>query len=347
MNARAPASGWTKTEFPMHISDSVWIGCAAWFFVRVMMNGFFTVNPNERAVKTAFGRARRRRRRATTLDTPLAELMRADERERYVYPQVRVIVPGGPYFKWPWERVWKVSVATETINLAKDFEDPSANHNGTILQAVTKDQLDTGLQGQIRYRVSDANLYAYLFGVKNPVGHVMGYFVSVVRERIASFEAPKLKPIDGTGTTEEISDMAGISINDIRKHMGSLNEAIEHDCRSAEARYGVVLDASLITAIEPPGEVEPALAAINTAHNQVSSDISLAHARADQRIVESRRAVEIETLKAQAEVSPLIALAEQLATLKKHGPGVLQTYLRNVRLGLYAKAQHAIVPEKR
>jgi hypothetical protein len=141
--------------------------------------------------------------------------------------------------------------------------------------------------------------------------------------------------------------MAGISINDIRKHMGSLNEAIEHDCRSAEARYGVVLDASLITAIEPPGEVESALAAINTAHNQVSSDISLAHARADQRIVESRRAVEIETLKAQAEVSPLMALAEQLTTLKKHGPDVLQTYLRNVRLGLYAKAQHAIVPEKR
>ena len=117
-------------------------------------------------------------------------------------------------------------------------------------------------------------------------------------------------------------------------------------CRSAEARYGVVLDASLITAIQPPGEVEPALAAINTAHNQVSSDISLAHARADQRIVESRRAVEIETLKAQAEVSPLVALAEQLTALKNHGAGVLQTYVRNVRLGLYAKAQHAIMPER-
>jgi hypothetical protein len=145
----------------------------------------------------------------------------------------------------------------------------------------------------------------------------------------------------------ETSALVGISINDIRKHMRSLNEAMEHECRSAEARYGVVLDASLITAIEPPGEVEPALAAINTAHNQVSSDISLAHARADQRIVESRRAVEIETLKAQTEVSPLVALAEQLTILKNHQPGVLQTYVRNVRLGLYARSQHAIVPERR
>jgi regulator of protease activity HflC (stomatin/prohibitin superfamily) len=328
---------------------SILIGIAAWFVARFILTGLFTVDPNERAVKTILGRAQRLGD-ATTLATPLADLMRPDERERYVYPQVRVIGPGGPYFKWPWERVHKVSVATETINMAKDFEDPRANSDGTILQAITKDQLDTGLKGQIRYRVSDTNLYAYLFGVKNPVGHVVAYFVSVVRERIADFEAPRPSPVAGADshqTTEDMSALAGISINDIRKHMGSLNEAMEHECRSAEARYGVVLDASLITAIEPPGEVEPALAAINTAHNQVSSDISLAHARADQRIVESRRAVEIETLKAQAEVSPLITFAEQLTALKNHGPAVLQTYVRNVRLGLYAKAQHAIVPDRR
>jgi regulator of protease activity HflC (stomatin/prohibitin superfamily) len=331
------------------MAGSILIGVAAWFVVRFILTGFFTVDPNERAVKTILGRAQRHGV-ATTLDTPLADLMRPDERERYVYPQVRVIGPGGPYFKWPWERIHKVSVATETINMAQDFEDPTANNHGTILQAVTKDQLDTGLEGQIRYRVSDSNLYAYLFGVKSPVGHVMAYFVSVVRERIADFEAPRTTPAAGAGggeTPDEMNALAGISINDIRKHMRSLNEAMEQECRSAEARYGVVLDASLITAIQPPGEVEPALAAINTAHNQVSSDISLAHARADQRIVESRRAVEIETLKAQAEVSPLVALAEQLTTLKNHGPDVLQTYLRNVRLGLYAKAQHAIVPERR
>ena len=62
--------------------------------------------------------------------------------------------------------------------------------SGTILEAVTKDQLNTGLTGQIRYRVAERNLYAYLFGVKNPIAHVMGYFVSVLRERIANFEAP-------------------------------------------------------------------------------------------------------------------------------------------------------------
>jgi hypothetical protein len=98
---------------------------------------------------------------------------------------------------------------------------------------------------------------------------------------------------------------------------------MEEECRASVGRYGIAFDASLITGIDPPEEVESALAAINTAHNLVSADISLAQAAADQRIVQSRRAVEVETLKAQAEVEPLTALAEQLGTLKKQRGGAL------------------------
>ena len=103
--------------------------------------------------------------------------------------------------------------------------------------------------------------------------------------------------------------------------------------------------ASLITGIDPPPEVESALAAINTAYNQVSSDISLAQAAADQKIVQSKRAVEIETLKAQAEVQPIVALAEQLSDLKKSGAGALDSYVRNVRLKLYSEAKTAILED--
>ena len=132
--------------------------------------------------------------------------------------------------------------------------------------------------------------------------------------------------------------MIGISINDIRKNLRDLNEHMDRECRSSAARYGIVLDASLITGIDPPPEVESALAAINTAYNHVSSDISLAQASADQKIVQSRRAVEIETLKALAEVEPLNSLATQLRELKDSGPGALQAYVRNVRLALFKQA---------
>ena len=325
----------------------VLLGIAAWFLVRYVLAGFYTVDQNERAVKTVFGRAQRVGT-ATTLDDPISEALVGDERERYVFPQVRVIPPGGPYFRLPWERIHKVSVATETLNMAYDPDLPSANFSGTILEAVTKDQLNTGMTGQIRYHISDRNLYAYLFGVKKPISHVMGYFVSVLRERIANFEAPAAPALDIEGAPPELKTATahGISINDLRKNLRDLNEHMDRECRSSAARYGVVLDASLITGIDPPPEVESALAAINTAHNQVSSDISLAHASADQKIVQSKRAVEIETLKAQAEVEPLNRLAHQLLELKANGPDALKAYVRNVRLELYHQAQQVFLEAK-
>ncbi len=313
------------------------VGFLGWFFLRYVVTSLYTVDQNERAVKTIFGRAERVGN-ATTANSPLGETLSEEHKQRYNYPQVRVIQPGGPYFKWPWEKIYKVSIATQTINMAQDPEDPRANAGGTLLEAVTKDQLNTGLTGQIRYRVAENNLYAYLFGVKRPIVHVMGYFVSVLRERIASFEAPR----NPDGEATESNMVAGVSINDLRKNLRDLNDHMERECASSAARYGIVLDASLITGIDPPAEVESALAAINTAHNQVSSDISLAQAAADQKIVQSKRAVEIETLNAQAEVEPLVALAEQLSSLQKSGPDALQAYLRNVRLKLYSRAQQIV-----
>jgi regulator of protease activity HflC (stomatin/prohibitin superfamily) len=317
------------------------LGFLAWFVLRYVLFGLFTVDQNERAVKTSFGRAQRIGNQ-TTLNSPLAETLRPEERERYVYPQVRVIPPGGPYIKWPWEKVHKVSVATETINMAVDPEDPAANQRGTMLEAVTKDQLNTGLNGQMRYRVSERNLYAYLFGVKRPIVHVMGYFISILRERIANFEAPA--PAPNADDQGDAAAVRGISINDLRKNLRDLNDHMDQECASAAARYGIELDASLITEIAPPPEVESALAAINTAHNHVSSEISLAQASADQKIVQSRRAVEIETLKAQAEVEPLLALAERLGALKgTGGTAALEAYVRNLRLSLISKAQQVYV----
>ena len=323
----------------MEILTGTLVGFLAWFILRVILLGVYTVDQNERAVKTSFGRAERVQGGKTTLDDPIAEHLRPEERERYKYPQVRVIPPGGPYFKMPWQAIHKVSIATMTVNMALDLEQPAANENGTRLEAVTKDQLNTGLTGQIRYRVSESNLYAFLFGIKKPFVHVMAYFVSVLRQRISNFESKPDPLTPAAAINVPGGEMIGVSINDLRKNLRDLNEYVENECRSAPARYGVAFDASLITAIDPPPEVESALAAINTAHNQVSSDISLAQAAADQKIVQSRRAVEIETLKAQAEMAPIKSLADELVELHRAGPGVLDAYLRNIRMALLDKAQ--------
>ena len=308
-------------------------GAIVWFLYRYLWSGIYTVGQNELAVKTVCGRAQRIPGR-TTLQTPMALGLADEERSRYAYPQLVVIPPGGPYFKFPWEEIHKVSLATQTVSMALDPEDPTANLRGKALEAVTKDQLNTLLSGQIRYKVSEKNLYAYLFGVRNPLVHIMGYFVSVLRERIANFESKQ---------SEDAGVAAGVSINDLRKNLHEINEHMVRECQQSAARYGITLEASLITSIDPPDDVESALAAINTAHNEVSSEISLAQASADQKIVQSRRATEIETLRAKSEVEPLKSLAEQLVELKTRGPDVLRSYVRNVKLALYSKVKKVIM----
>lgn len=326
----------------MDILSGIYLGIILYVIVRFVIRGFYVVQQNERAVKTVFGRAERIEG-ATTLDIPdFAQSLIDDEKERYVFPQLKVIRPGGPYFRFPWEKIHKVSVATELIDIAFDPENPYVNDNNTALEAVTKDQLNIKLRGQLRYTVSERNLYAYLFGVTTPIAHVMGYFISILRERIANFEAPTREDT----IQSSLNTSYGTSINDLRKNLGQFNSYMEEECKSSAARYGITLDAALITALEPPTEVESALAAINTAHNHVSSEISLAQASADQKIVQSRTSVQIETLKAQAEVQTLNQLAGQLKQIKSSGDKTLPAYIRNVRLALLSKAKRIIVETK-
>jgi regulator of protease activity HflC (stomatin/prohibitin superfamily) len=319
-------------------------GLTLYFLYRCLLSGFYTVQQNERAVITSFGRARRLEGHATT-ELPIAEHLNEDERSRYTYPQLEVVGPGGPYFKFPWQKVHKVDVAIFTVNIAYDPEDPNANRGNTVLEGVTKDQLNIGVTGQLRFKVAEQNLYAFLFGVKNPVAHVMGYFISILRERIANFEAKReIAPTDVV--VADVAKVEGISINDLRKNLNDINQQMDQECLSSSARYGIVLDVSLITSIDPPPDIESALAAINTAHNEVSAQVSLAQAEADQKIEQSKRAVEIQTMRAEAEVQPLLRLAEQLEALKKSGAGVLSAYLRSVRLGLFSRARRVIAEVK-
>lgn len=317
-------------------------GIALYAVIRVLITGFYIVRPDQRAVLTSFGRAERLGDVSKTDETDLSP----DEQERYRYPKVRVIPPGGPYFKWPWQEVHKVSIATQAIPLEWD---PTKRQD--TIEAVTKDNLTTGVNGQIRFRASDNNLYAYLFGVSSPLEHVMGYFVSVLRERIATFVDPKgqeslmaaAEVEEGSAETAvELSE--GVSINDLRKNLPLLNAYMEEQCRATPGRYGIELDAALITTIDPPPEVDRALSAINSTRNQVAADISTARADSEQQITMSKRAVEIAANNAQAEVAPLRELSGTLSSIKEEGGSeALKVYIRNMRVPLLERARRVVM----
>jgi len=301
--------------------------------------GFFTVRPNERAVKTSFGRAERHSGAPNE-----APDLSAEEQDRYRYPQLRVIPPGGPYLRMPWQQVHKVSVATQAVDLVWD---PTKSQS--TIESVTKDNLTTGVNGQLRYRVSENNLYPYLFGVTSPLEHIMGFFVSVLRERIANFVDPKgtslVSDSDLDGDDQPTVDLSeGVSINDLRKNLPLLNQYMEQQCHSTAGRYGIELDAALVTEIDPPPEVDHALSAINSTRNQVAADISTARADAEQQITLSERAVEIAQNNAEAEVAPLRELATILSKIKDQGgSAALKAYLRNMRVPLFERANRVVI----
>lgn len=330
------------------------LGVSVYSFFRCIASGFYTVSPDQRAVVTSFGKAKRLKPGTDSGAKPgevnATTALSEEDARRYEYPQVRVVGPGGPYFKMPWQKVHKISIATQAVDLSWD---PTKNQD--TIEAVTKDNLTTGINGQIRYRVSESNLYPYLFGVDSPLECVMGYFVSVLRERVANFVDPRgTALLDEDASDEDESGDAsngasavelseGVSINDLRKNLPLLNQYMEEQCQATSRRYGIELDAALITEIDPPKEVDRALSAINSTRNQVAADLSTARADAEQQITMSARAVEISTNNAQAEVAPLRELASTLARIKQQGGSdCLKAYLRNLRIPLYRRAGRVV-----
>ncbi len=324
------------------IGIGLFIGLLLYGLYRALLSGFYTVRPNERAVITSFGRARRLPGEPQVSTTPSSD----GEPARYAYPALQVIGPGGPYFKWPWQKVHKVDIATQAVDLTWD---PTKAQS--TIEAVTKDNLTTGVNGQIRYQVSESNLYPYLFGVSSPLENVMGYFVSVLRERIANFVDPRGSEIltatteeeeeNSSGTAVELSE--GVSINDLRKNLPMINSYMETQCETTVHRYGIQLDAALITEIDPPPEVDRALSAINSTRNLVAADISTARADAEQQITMSKRAVDIASNNAEAEVAPLRELASTLLKVKQTGGSpALRAYIRNMRVPLLGRTKRIV-----
>jgi len=292
-----------------------------------LLFGVYTIGPTQRGVLTTFGRAQRTP--GMTADDPqLGALLTDEEKPRYNYPNVRVILPGGPYFKWPWQKLYKVDMTIQTIDIAWDPDIQQEN-----IEAVTKDNLTVAISGQIRWKPCERNLYAYLFGVAYPTAHVVGYFISVLRDRIATFH----------GETHD-GAVEGVSINDLRRNLSVLNRFMEDACQKTAARYGVQFDAALITNIDPPGDVDEALASINTTQNQVAASISQARADADQRLKMAEQAVQIAQNRAEAEAAPLLELGKILQAMHAQGgQPALDGYLRNATLPLREKAAQTVL----
>ncbi len=305
----------------------VLVGAAAALLISFLF-GVYTIGPTERGVLASFGRVQRTNG-STANDPVLGSLLTDEEKRRYDYPNIRVIPPGGPYFKWPWQRLRKIDMTIQTVDIAWDPEVEQS-----CIEAVTKDNLTVNITGQIRWKPCERNLYAYAFGISGPASHVLGYFISVLRDRVATFQ----------GEHNEEGAVDGISINDLRRNVSLINSFMEQACKKTSARYGIDLDAALITNVDPPSDVDEALASINTTQNQVAAAISQAKADADQKLKMAEQAVHIAENRAEAEAAPLLELGKTLKQMfETGGKPALDAYLRNAALPLREQASQTVL----
>ena len=190
--------------------------------VMTLLFGVYTIGPTERGVPDATFRARAAAERLGSRRIRTSRLLlTAEELLRYNFPLIHVVKPGGPYFKWPWQRLYRIDMTIQTTDIVWD---PDINQS--LIEAVTKDNLTINLTGQIRWKPCERNLYGYLFGVARPRAHVMGYFISVLRDRIATFHS---QGVDST--------VDGISINDLRKNLDVINQFMESTSWATSSRF--------------------------------------------------------------------------------------------------------------
>ena len=232
-------------------------------------------------------------------------------------------------------------VAIETTNMAYDPEDPDANPAAHAPEAVTKDQLNIGLTGQLRFRVVRAEPLRVSLRREEPDRAHHGLLhlgpARAHRELRSSAQiAPRRR------------SRALIGREPGRRHLDQRPAQEPARPQPADGRRVPVVRGALRHRARrladhrhrPAAEVESALAAINTAHNHVSARYQpgAGRGRPEDRAVEARgRDRDPATPRPR---SSRCCGSRSSSALKKNGPGVLEAYLRNVRLGLlFGKAK--------
>lgn len=222
----------------------------------------------------------------------------------------------GLHFKWPWQRVHRVAMMEQSLELSGEEGGRTAMaYDGTVLR----------FDSILRFHPVEDELEHFLFDLKNPHEHITGLFTSLLRNEIANF-----RPEGGTDD--------GGAYAAIRRARGVLNRRIEDFCRTQIGRrYGVQFNAVDLTDILPPDELAEALNAVINAQTEAESLYAHAEAESQQRVVAAERGVEIAKAKGVAVEREIAKLGSYLEQLE--ADGTLPDYIARRRSEVISQAK--------
>jgi len=281
----------------------VGVAVAALWFARSCQ---FRVDEGQRAAITAFGAAKRK---------------------------ALVLVTFGPglHFKAPWEKVHRVSMREQSLDLSGENGQRVMAEDGTVLK----------LDASLRYMPEEAGLEQFLFGLARPIEHINGLFTCLLRSEIANMAHPATTETASAAT--EVAEAAG-SYGLIRRERTLLNQRLaEVSKKHLGAVYGVRFSAVDLIDILPPDELADALNAVMNARSEADSQRFRAESESRQQLLSAEQGVSIARTHAAAVQIEMDTLAEHLGALEKDG--VLQLYVDRRQTEVLAESRTLYVNE--
>lgn len=280
------------------------------------LRGLFRVEEGELAVLTRFGAA-------------------------VMEPGTHRLLTFGPglHYRAPWLHVEKVAVKEQIIDL-------TGREGG--LQAMAADGTVLRIDCILRFTPEREDLHHFLFDLEEPLEHVKGLFICLLRNEIANVRSlpggdgggplTHARPDGGTGGPAlPALNGDGSSYARIRSDRRPLSQRIESFCAQIGKRYGVRFDAVDITDILPPDELRDALNAVM--HARAEADVAYARAEADcqRQVLAAERGVEVARARARAIEEEIDVLATHLAELEESH--TLDRYVQRRRQEVLAQSR--------
>jgi len=237
----------------------------------------------------------------------------------------------GLHLKRPWEKVKRVSMREQSLELSGENGQRVMAEDGTVLR----------LDASLRYTPEEAGLERFLFGLERPVEHINGLFTCLLRSEIANMAKPATTEI--MSPHAEMAEAAG-SYGLIRRERNLLNQRLSDASKKRLGEvYGVKFSAVDLIDILPPDELADALNAVMNARSEADSQRYRAESESRQQLLSAEQGVEIARTHAAAVQIEMDTLAMHLASLERDG--VLSLYVDRRQTEVLAESRTLYVNE--
>jgi regulator of protease activity HflC (stomatin/prohibitin superfamily) len=206
------------------------------------------------------------------------------------------LIGPGAHWKWPWQKVQKMAMMEQCLDLSEN------SHEDKSVHALASDGTPWHLSVNLRFSPKNEQLYDYLFTLKEPVAHIRGLFLGLLRNEVAVHD-----------------------IN-LRQERGQLHQSFaRHSQEWLEDKYGITFESLDLLNVEPPEELGQALNAVLNAHLEDETLYARAEAEYQQKVLAAEMGIAIAEANAKALEKEIMTLSHYLEELQCHG--TLQLYV--------------------